>query len=81
MKLLPFETSPYYEGFESMSFEDQMNLVRWYRNVALQASDWSQLADAPCDKPAWALYRQQLREFPPTWDGSIPVPFPVPPEG
>jgi hypothetical protein len=38
--------------------------VRDQRNDLLSASDWTQLADAPVDKAAWATYRQALRDLP-----------------
>ena len=37
--------------------------VRTERNEKLSASDWTQLADAPVDKTAWATYRQALRDI------------------
>lgn len=33
------------------------------RKVLLQESDWTQLPDSPADKPAWATYRQALRDI------------------
>jgi hypothetical protein len=36
--------------------------VRAERNGLLTASDWTQVADAPVDKAAWATYRQALRD-------------------
>lgn len=36
--------------------------VRAERNTKLAASDWTQVADAPVDKAAWATYRQALRD-------------------
>lgn len=36
--------------------------VRADRNAKLTASDWTQVADAPVDKTAWATYRQALRD-------------------
>ena len=36
--------------------------VRGYRDRLLTASDWTQVADAPVDKTAWATYRQALRD-------------------
>ena len=33
------------------------------RNTKLTASDWTQVADAPVDKAAWATYRQALRDI------------------
>ena len=38
--------------------------VRAARDAALTASDWTQVADAPVDKTAWATYRQDLRDLP-----------------
>lgn len=37
--------------------------ARVKRNVLLSASDWTQVADAPVDKVAWATYRQALRNL------------------
>jgi len=42
----------------------QAELVRQARNEKLAASDWTQVADAPVDKAAWAAYRQALRDVP-----------------
>ena len=38
--------------------------IRRQRDALLRGSDWTQLADAPVDHAAWALYRQQLRDLP-----------------
>jgi hypothetical protein len=38
--------------------------VRGYRDELLSESDWTQVADAPVDKAAWAAYRQALRDIP-----------------
>jgi hypothetical protein len=38
--------------------------IRAQRNVLLSACDWTQLADAPVDDLAWAVYRQALRDIP-----------------
>jgi hypothetical protein len=54
--------------------------ARAIRNQLLTASDWTQVADAPVDRAAWATYRQALRDitnqtgFPETID------WPVAPE-
>ena len=34
------------------------------RDSLLSESDWTQVADAPVDKAAWATYRQALRDIP-----------------
>ena len=38
--------------------------VRGKRNIILSESDWTQVADSPVDKQAWAVYRQALRDLP-----------------
>ena len=38
--------------------------VRTERNAKLSTTDWTQVADAPADKAAWATYRQSLRALP-----------------
>lgn len=55
----------------------QAKSVRDDRTKRLSECDWTQLADAPVDKTAWAIYRQALRDvttqegFP--WSVSWPV--------
>jgi hypothetical protein len=55
--------------------------VRAERNQRLAASDWTQVADAPVDKAAWAVYRQELRDI--TKQPGFPsnVTWPTPPAG
>ena len=36
---------------------------RAQRDALLVASDWTQVADAPVDQAAWAMYRQSLRDI------------------
>ena len=43
---------------------EQAKSVREQRNRLIAESDWTQLADAPVDDLAWALYRQALRDLP-----------------
>jgi hypothetical protein len=38
--------------------------IRAQRNAMLSACDWTQVADAPVDQAAWAVYRQELRDIP-----------------
>lgn len=38
--------------------------VRAERDRLLSACDWTQVADAPVDRSAWAAYRQALRDVP-----------------
>lgn len=50
---------------EAATVESQTaNDVRQQRDLLLENSDWTQVADAPVDKAAWAAYRQQLRDVP-----------------
>lgn len=56
---------------------EQAKSVRDTRNQKLKDSDWTQLIDAPVDRQAWLVYRQELRDitaqtgFP--WDVQWPV--------
>lgn len=43
---------------------EQADNVRADRNRRLADTDWTQLADSPVDKAAWATYRQELRDVP-----------------
>ena len=38
--------------------------VREQRNKLIAECDWTQVADSPVDKQAWATYRQALRDVP-----------------
>ena len=38
--------------------------VRSKRDRLLESTDWTQVADAPVDQAAWAMYRQALRDIP-----------------
>lgn len=42
---------------------EQAKSARDQRNTKLKDSDWTQVADAPVDKTAWATYRQALRDI------------------
>lgn len=53
--------------------------MRHQRDRLLAACDWTQTADAPVDRAAWATYRQALRDFPATWEPSAIADFPDPP--
>lgn len=53
--------------------------VRAQRDRLLAACDWTQLADAPVDKEAWATYRQALRNLP-DQEGFPNVDFPNDPD-
>lgn len=42
---------------------EQAKAVRDTRNQKLKDSDWTQLIDAPVDRQAWIVYRQELRDI------------------
>lgn len=42
---------------------EQAKAIRSQRTDKLKGSDWTQVADAPVDKAAWATYRQALRDI------------------
>ena len=65
---------------EEVSAEWWLERMRLQRDRLLAASDWTQTADAPVDKVAWAAYRQALRDFPATWEPSEIADFPNPPD-
>lgn len=61
---------------ENIPSEWLLERLRIQRDKLLVESDWTQVADAPVDKQAWATYRQTLRDFPSTWVPSETVEFP-----
>ena len=59
--------SNFISGFDDNDkVTDELYLIRmrYWRNAKLVATDWTQIADAPVDKLAWANYRQALRDLP-----------------
>lgn len=42
---------------------EKAEAMRATRNQLLTSCDWTQVADAPIDKEAWATYRQELRDI------------------
>lgn len=53
--------------------------VRAKRDQLLSACDWTQVADAPVDKEAWAVYRQALRDVPATQSDPLDIDWPLAP--
>ena len=49
---------------ENADIDQQFDYVRVIRDAELAATDWTQAADAPVNKAAWATYRQALRDLP-----------------
>lgn len=64
-------------AYKAQKDAEQAASVRAERNNKLAGCDWTQLADSTADKPAWATYRQSLRDvtaqagFP--WNVTWPV--------
>ena len=59
--------SNFISGFsdnDQVTDELYLSRMRHWRNTKLAATDWTQIADAPVDKLAWANYRQALRDLP-----------------
>jgi len=50
-------------AYKAMKDAEQATSVRTSRGDKLKDSDWTQVADAPVDKAAWATYRQELRDI------------------
>jgi hypothetical protein len=66
------------------AFPDATNDQKWeqiklWRNTELIRTDWTQLADAPVDKAAWATYRQALRDLPAQGGNAEDAVFPTQP--
>ena len=50
-------------AYKAMKDAEQAKSVRTTRGEKLKDTDWTQVADAPVDKAAWATYRQALRDI------------------
>jgi Phage tail assembly chaperone protein len=59
---------------------EQAKSMRHERNQKLSDSDWTQLADSPENKAAWATYRQALRDIPTQAGFPWEVQWPTQPE-
>jgi len=53
--------------------------MRHWRDTELARTDWTQVADAPVDKAAWAIYRQALRDLPASNTDPRKIELPVAP--
>jgi hypothetical protein len=49
---------------DEVSDEIYLIRLRYWRDAELTRTDWTQVADAPTNKAAWATYRQALRDLP-----------------
>ena len=73
-----------FDPFDPEKIDDNVLLerMRQERNILLQKSDWTQIADSPltdAKKAEWATYRQALRDFSTTWTPSETINFPEQP--
>jgi uncharacterized protein (DUF1330 family) len=50
-------------AYKAAKDAEQAKSVRASRSEKLKDCDWTQVADAPVDKAAWATYRQALRDI------------------
>jgi hypothetical protein len=57
-------TFQFHPAYPDANNEQKWEQIRLWRNAELNRTDWTQVADAPVDKAAWATYRQALRDLP-----------------
>jgi len=77
----PAQTAAEQEAaYKAIKDAEQAKSVRDTRNQKLKDSDWTQVADAPVDKAAWATHRQALRDVPQQAGFPWNIQWPVKPE-
>jgi hypothetical protein len=64
---------------ENISDDLYLARMRHWRDTELARTDWTQVADAPADKAAWATYRQALRDLPASNNDPREIELPVAP--
>lgn len=62
-----------------VSDETYLARMRYWRDAELARTDWTQVADAPVDQAAWAIYRQALRDLPSSNKDPRAIELPVAP--
>jgi hypothetical protein len=65
--------------FPDATDEQKWRQIKLWRDAELYRTDWTQLADSPVDKAAWATYRQALRDLPAQSGLADAAEFPVAP--
>ena len=73
---MTFQFNPMYPDATN---EQKWEQIKLWRNWELGRTDWTQIADAPTDKEAWATYRQALRDLPAQGGLADDAEFPVAP--
>ena len=66
---------------DEVSNEIYLIRMRYWRDGELARTDWTQVADAPVDKAAWATYRQALRDLPASNSDPRKIELPTQPGG
>jgi len=64
---------------DEVSDELYLARLRYWRDTELARTDWTQVADAPVDAAAWAIYRQALRDLPKSNKDARAIELPVAP--
>lgn len=64
---------------DEISDEIYLARMRYWRDGELARTDWTQVADAPVDQAAWAIYRQALRDLPASNSDPRKITLPVAP--
>ena len=64
---------------DEVSDEIYLARMRYWRDAELTRTDWTQIADAPVEKTAWATYRQSLRDLPASNKDPRAIELPVAP--
>ena len=64
---------------DEVSDEIYLARLRHWRNTELTRTDWTQVADAPVNQAAWAVYRQALRDLPASKTDPREIELPVVP--
>ena len=60
------EKETYLRDWVEIQYNSLFMALRAKRNALLKESDYTQNSDALVDSDSWAVYRQQLRDFPET---------------
>jgi len=64
---------------DEVSNEIFLARLRFWRDAELARTDWTQVADAPVNQAAWAIYRQSLRDLPTSNKDPKAIELPVAP--
>jgi len=72
-------TFTFNRAFPDATNEQKWEQIKLWRNAELNRTDWTQIADSPADKAAWAVYRQALRDLPAQGGQAEAAIFPIAP--